>query len=89
MNLTIFPFGAIFSKNILPILKIFQVLKSSLALLSILKVLNFEKSQISDFVFENSIGGKTRKDKSKSKIPLFSKYKTFEFERRANDDFKT
>jgi len=34
------------------------------------------------------IGGKTKKDKSKSKIRLFSKYKTFKFERRNNDDFK-
>jgi len=32
------------------------------------------------------IGGKTKKDKSKSKIRLFSKYKTFKFERRNNEE---
>ena len=57
-----------FSKNILPILKIFHVLKSSLALLSDLKVLNFEKSRIFDFDLSFRVFPPLEFSKTKSEI---------------------
>jgi len=88
VNLTIFPLQRIFSKGILPILKIFQFLENSFSPLPNFTVFHFEKSKNSQLCFpfsifsanrnlENKVGNMIQHIKKPSKVKKIQKIKLY------------